>query len=98
MAPPACVSNTLDLAVDPQFVHELAQTLNASVGDKRTKILRFVPAIRFHPAEDCSGVFAQRMHHYVLWLAPTMPAPSLSRISFYDFGADVLAGSVDRRA
>ena len=52
MAAPACVSNTLDLAIDPQFVHELAQTLNASVGNKRTKILRFVRAIRLHLVED----------------------------------------------
>jgi len=46
------VSNTLDLAVDPQLVHELSQMLNACVGSKRAKILRFVTAIRFHVVED----------------------------------------------
>jgi hypothetical protein len=43
-------------------VHDLAETFNAGVGDKRAKILRFVPAIRFHLVEDEAGVFAQRMH------------------------------------
>jgi hypothetical protein len=40
MTPPAGVPNTLDLAVDPQLVHDLAETFNAGVGDKRAKILR----------------------------------------------------------
>jgi hypothetical protein len=37
MTPPAGVPNTLDLAVDPQLVHDLAETFNAGVGDKRAK-------------------------------------------------------------
>jgi hypothetical protein len=63
MTPPPGVFNTLDLTVDPQLVHDLAKTFNAGVWDKRAKVLRFVPAIRFHVIEDESGVFAQRMMH-----------------------------------
>jgi hypothetical protein len=65
MTPPAGMPNTLDLAVDPQLVHDLAETFNAGVRDERAKILRFVPAIRFHSVEDEAGVFAQRMHRDV---------------------------------
>ena len=62
MAPPAGVSNALDQAVDPQFVHDLAEAFDAEVGSKRAKILRFVLAGRFHSVEYLAGVFAQRMH------------------------------------
>jgi hypothetical protein len=62
MTPPARVPDTLDLAVDPQLVHDLAETFNTRVGDEREKVLRFVPAIRFHSIEDEAGVFAERRH------------------------------------
>ena len=41
MTSPPSVPNTFDLAVDPQLVHDLAETFNAGVGDKRAKVLQF---------------------------------------------------------
>ena len=62
MTTPAGISDPLDLPVDPQLVHDLAKTLNAGVGDKRKKFLRFVLQTRFHSIEDEYGVFAQGKH------------------------------------
>jgi len=62
MTPPTGVSNPLDLPVDPQLLHDLAEPFDAGVGDKYLNILRLVQAIRFHSVEDEAGVFAQRLH------------------------------------
>ena len=72
MTPPAGVPITLDLPVDPQLVHDLAEAFNAGVGDQRAEILRFVPAIRFHSIEDEGGLFAQRVHGDVS-VTPLLP-------------------------
>jgi hypothetical protein len=77
MTPPARVPDTLDLAVDPQLVHDLAEALDAGVGDERAKILRLVLAVGFHSVEYQSGVFAQRMHGDV----SARPEPSTKRAS-----------------
>jgi hypothetical protein len=62
MPPPARVLNALHLTVDPQLVHDLAQTFHAGVGKKRAKIPWLVEAVRFHAFEDENGVFAQVTH------------------------------------
>lgn len=72
MTPPARVPNTLDLAADPQLVHDFAETFNARVGHKRVKILQFVPAMRFHSVEDEAGMFAQLMHGDVSVITATL--------------------------
>ena len=72
MTPPARVPNTLDLAADPQLVHDFAETFNAPVGHKRVKILQFVPAMRFHSVEDEAGMFAQLMHGDVSVIRATL--------------------------
>lgn len=83
-AQPAGVSDTLHLAVDPQLVHDLAESLPADVRDERAKILRFVPATQFHSIEDESGVFAQRMHNDVSVILPVR----------YDCRMGVLVGKI----
>jgi len=62
MASPPKVPNALHVTIDPQLVHDLAQTFHAGVGKKRAKILWFVQASRFHAFENESGVFAQPTH------------------------------------
>jgi hypothetical protein len=103
MTPPAGVANTLDLPVDPQLVHDLAETFIAGVGDKRAKILRFVPAIRFHSVENDAGVFAQRMHGEVSVITATLGItyassgrPALSPC--YDYVIGVSVGGFMRAA
>jgi hypothetical protein len=98
MTPPASVPDTLDLAVDPQLVHDLAEMFNAGIGNKRAKIGRFVPAIRFHSVEDEAGVFAQRMHGRLGEygsLSTNMPA-RIEPVLFlsYDYRIGVLAGRI----
>src|SRR5262245_46930088 len=68
MTAPARVPDALYLAVEPQLVHDFAQTFHAGVGKKRAKILWFVPPIRFHAFEDGSSVLAQPIHGGVLTL------------------------------
>jgi hypothetical protein len=80
MTPPAGVADTLDLPVDPQLVHDLAETFIAGVGDKRAKILRFVPAIRFHSVQNDAGVFAQRMHGEVSVITATLSITTPARV------------------
>jgi hypothetical protein len=80
MTLPASVSHAFDVAVDPQLVHDFAETLNAGVGDKRAKICRFVPAVRFHMVEDEAGVFTQRMHHNV-WVQQLTGQPEVNPAS-----------------
>ena len=58
---PAEVAHALDLAVDPQLVHDFAQTLEAQVGQKHLQLLRTVRAIRIHSLENRGGEFAQRL-------------------------------------
>ena len=62
MTPPAGVPDALDLTVDPQLVHDLAEEIDAGVGDERPQILRFVDTSRLHSVQDGARVFAQRMH------------------------------------
>ena len=62
MTPPAGIVDALDLSIDPQLVHDLAQAFNRRVRDKRAKIFRSVQQIRFHTLEDDVCVFAQRKH------------------------------------
>ena len=62
MTAPARVPKPLDLTVDPQLVHDLADTFDARVGKKRSKSMGLVQASRFHPLEDETGVFAQPIH------------------------------------
>jgi hypothetical protein len=57
--PPAGVADALDLAGDPQLVHDFAQPVDTGVGDERVKVRQAVPAIRFHSLEDDPGVVAQ---------------------------------------
>src|SRR4051812_25317153 len=54
--------NALDLAVDPQLVHQLPERFHAGVGHNCAQIHRLVAAIRFHSIQDEPGVFAQGMH------------------------------------
>ena len=62
MPAPARIPNAFHLAVDPQLVHDVPQTLHAGVGKKRAKIHWLVQAVRFHAFEDGRGVFAQMIH------------------------------------
>lgn len=62
MALPARVANALDLAIDPQFVHDVPESFGAGVGQKCAQIRRLIAAVRFHSIEDEPGLFAQGMH------------------------------------
>jgi len=82
-APPAGVADTLDLAVDPQLVHDFAQPVGAGIGDERAKVLQAVPAIRFHPLEDDPGVVAQPLPggvHSGMTAAPAFWPPVVGKI------------------
>jgi len=74
MTPPAGVPDTLDLAVDPQLVHDLAKPFDAGVWDERAQILRVVPASRFHTVEEEAGAVAQRGHAYMTGPRAVWPA------------------------
>lgn len=74
MTPPAAVPHTLDLPVDPQLVHDLAESLRAGVGDERAQFVRFVQATRLHALEDEAGPFAQRIHEDMTAAWPVWPA------------------------
>jgi hypothetical protein len=62
MAPVARVPDPLDLTVDPQLVHDLAQMLDARLRRERPEIVWFVVPIPFHTVEDADRVFAQALH------------------------------------
>lgn len=81
MTPPPGVSNTLDLAIDPQLVHDLSKAFHVGVGKQRAKVLRSVPEIRFHSREDEAGVFAQRMHGDVPVITATLSMNMRARVS-----------------
>src|SRR4029079_15789831 len=65
MAPAARMADPLDLPVDPELVHDLAQMLDAHLRRERAEVIRFVAAVRFHATEDGDGVFAQPLHGIV---------------------------------
>lgn len=58
---PAEVAHALDLAVDPQFVHDFAQAFKAQVGHEHLQVRRAVCAIPVHSVENRAGEVAQRL-------------------------------------
>ena len=62
MAPPARMAGAFDLAIDPQLVHDLPETLEAGVGQEGAEIADVVAAIPLHTVEDEASVFTQVGH------------------------------------